>query len=76
MIKHIDIISKALGISKNVSKKVKESDRLGKYSWDSMSIINLISIVDEKYDKKLNIDKILKQKTIKDLDNYISKNIK
>jgi acyl carrier protein len=76
MIKHIDIISKALSISKNLSKKVKESDKLEKYTWDSMSIINLISIVDEKYDKKLNIDKILKQKTIKDLNNYISKNIK
>ena len=44
--KHIDIISKSFGINK---KKFKATDKFENFNWDSMTVINLISNLDENF---------------------------
>ena len=49
--KHINIIAKSFNLDK---KKIKKNDKVEKFNWDSMTKINLISNVDEKFSKTLN----------------------
>ena len=44
--KHIIIISKSFNLDK---KKIKKNDKVQNFNWDSMTKINLISRVDEKF---------------------------
>lgn len=53
-------------------KKINLSDSLHKYTWDSMSMINLISIIENKSKKKVNLKKLRNLETIKELDKFIS----
>jgi acyl carrier protein len=71
--KHKDLIAKSF--NEPVSK-IKDNLIVHNYNWDSMTKINLISSVDEKYKKSIDHKKFKKIKTFKDLDNLISKTIR
>ena len=71
--KHINIISKSFNLDK---KKIKKNDKVEKFNWDSMTKINLISNVDEKFSKALDHTKLNKIINFKDLDELIEKTIK
>ena len=62
----------------NVGKKniLNDKKKLSEFNWDSMAMIGLISIIDEKYKKKITPKEIRVLKTISDLDNLITKKIK
>jgi|TARA_B110000305_G_scaffold217444_1_gene256791 acyl carrier protein len=71
--KHINIISKSFNLDK---KKIKKNDKVEKFNWDSMTKINLISNVDEKFSKILNHTKLEKIIFFKDIEDLIEKTIK
>ncbi len=71
--KHIKIISKSFGVDK---KKIKYNDRVDKLIWDSMTKINLISLVNEKFSKAIDHTKLEKIIYFKDIDNLIEKTIR
>lgn len=73
--KHITLIQKLLN-EKN-KKKLEGKKNLDEFIWDSMTMITLISILREKYNKKnINLEKMRSLKTISDLDNFINSYIK
>ena len=71
--KHKVLIAKSF--NEPVSK-IKDNLVVQNYNWDSMTKINLISSVDEKYKKSIDHKKFKKIRTFKDLDNLISKTIR
>ena len=71
--KHINIIAKSFDLDK---KKIKKNDKVEKFNWDSMTKINLISNVDEKFSKTLNHIKLEKIIFFKDIEDLIEKTIK
>jgi acyl carrier protein len=71
--KHINIISKSFGVDK---KKIKDNDRVDKFIWDSMTKINLISLINEKFSKAIDHTKLEKIVYFKDIDNLIEKTIR
>ena len=66
--KNIDEIQKILEVKK---KNFLDKSLLEDYNWDSLSMLNLISLL-SKF-KKIKAQDLLKLKTIKDLDKFISK---
>ena len=71
--KHKKII--AISFNEN-EKNIKENIRVDKFNWDSMTKINLIANVDQKYKKLIDHKKFSSIKNFRDLDNLISKTIK
>jgi acyl carrier protein len=71
--KHINIISKSFGVDK---KKIKDNDRVDKFIWDSMTKINLISLINEKFSKAIDHTKLEKIVYFKDIYNLIEKTIR
>ena len=71
--KHINIIAKSFNLDK---KKIKKNDKVEKFNWDSMTKINLISNVDQKFSKILNHTKLEKIIFFKDIEDLIEKTIK
>ncbi len=71
--KHKVLIAKSFNES---VKNIKDDLTVENYNWDSMTKINLISSVDEKYKKSIDHRKFKSIKTFKDLDNLISKTIR
>ncbi len=71
--KHKVLIAKSFNES---VKNIRDDLTVKNYNWDSMTKINLISSVDEKYKKSIDHRKFKSIKTFKDLDNLISKTIR
>ena len=71
--KNIKIIIEILEENK---KNIKKEDKLNQYNWDSMAKINLITIINEKYKKNINIQKLQSLRNIDDLDKLIENTIK
>ena len=71
--KYIDLIAKSFNEPK---KSIKENVQLSKYNWDSMTKINLITMIDKKYKKILDYKKFNKIKTFGELDKLIFKKLK
>jgi acyl carrier protein len=71
--KHINLIAQSFNESKS---DLKENLPLAKYNWDSMTKINLITLIDKKYNKSLDYKKFDKLKTFGDLNNLIIKTLK
>ncbi len=71
--KHIKIISKSFNIDK---KKILPNKNVQSFNWDSMTKINLISNVDEKFSKIIDHTKLNKVKNFKDIDDLIEKTLK
>ena len=71
--KNFKIISEILEENK---KNIKKEDKLNQYNWDSMAKINLITFINEKYKKNINIQKLQSLRCIDDLDKLIENTIK
>jgi acyl carrier protein len=71
--KNFKIISEILEENK---KNIKKEDKLNQYNWDSMAKINLITFINEKYKKNINIQKLQSLRSIDDLDKLIENTIK
>ena len=67
--KHKQLIAKSFNES---IKNIKEGLQVEDYNWDSMTKINIITSIDEKYKKTIDHRKFKKIKTFKDLDNLIT----
>lgn len=70
--KHIKIISKSFNLDK---KKILPNKNVQSFNWDSMTKINLISNVDEKFSKIIDHTKLNKVKNFKDIDDLIEKTL-
>jgi len=70
--KYKDLIAKSFNESK---KDIKENLVLTKFNWDSMTRINLITLIDKKYNKNLDYKKFVKLKTFGDLNKLIIKTL-
>ena len=68
-----NIISKSFNIS---SKLVDEKKNIHDFNWDSVTKINLISYIEDKYNKVIDFNKLNKANTFKDLNNIILKTLK
>tara|TARA_B110000285_G_C14986997_1_gene544361 strand:+ start:235 stop:480 length:246 start_codon:yes stop_codon:yes gene_type:complete len=77
-LKHPKLIKKIFLLSDNSLKKINNNKLLylEKFNWDSMTIINLITLLDDKYNIQIKPNILLNIKTFKDLDNFLSKKIK
>jgi len=71
--KHLKIILKAFNLG---NKKINDNDKVENFIWDSVTKINLISIVDEKFSKILDHKKFDKIIYFKDINNLIEKTLK
>lgn len=67
-----NIISKSFNISQ---KLIDENKNLNNFNWDSVTKINLITYIEDKYDKVIDFNKLNKAKTFEDLDNIILKTV-
>lgn len=74
-LKYFNIIKKSFGLKKNdINKIIKnENINLENFNWDSVTYINLITIVFDKFKKNIEPSKLQKLKTFKDLDNFLKK---
>lgn len=68
-----DLIAKSFNEPK---KSIKENLLLTKFNWDSMTKINLITFIDNRYKKTLDYRKFEKLKTFGDLNKLITKTLK
>lgn len=71
--KYQDLIAKSFN---EPQKSIKENLLLSKFNWDSMTKINLITIIDNRYKKTLDYRKFEKLKTFGDLNKLIIKTLK
>ena len=71
--KHINIISKSFGLGKS---KIKPNDKVDNFNWDSMTVISLITILNDRYSKNIDLKKLKKIVYFKDIDHLIEKTIK
>ena len=71
--KHKQLIAKSFNES---IKNIKEGLQVEDYNWDSMTKINLITMIDKKYKKSLDYKKFDKIKTFGELDKLIFKTLK
>lgn len=71
--KYKDLIAKSFNEAKN---KIQKNILVSKYNWDSMTKINLITNIDNKFKKTIDYKKFDKIKTFEDLDKLIQKTLK
>ena len=74
-LKYFNVIKKSFGLKKNdINKIIKnENINLENFNWDSVTYINLITTVFDKFKKNIEPSKLQKLKTFKDLDNFLKK---
>ena len=73
MIKNLKEISEILDISSVKIKKIKKDININNFKWDSLAFINLITIYNSKFKKNLDMKKIIKIKSIFELDRLLDK---
>ena len=71
--KHSKIILKSFGLG---NKKIDSMEKVKNYLWDSMTKINLISNINDKFSKTIDHTKLEKIVYFKDIDALIEKTIK
>ena len=75
MLKNLKIIQKIL--NENNKKKLNTTKNLDDFTWDSMTMITVITILKDEYKKRnINVQKLRSLKSISDLDKFLSANIK
>ena len=73
--KNKEIIFTIFNIKKK-DKSINGEKLLGDFEWDSTTMIALISLIEEKYNKILDANKLRFIKTLDDLDKLITKTLK
>jgi acyl carrier protein len=71
--KYSKIILKSFGLG---NKKIGPMEKVENYLWDSMTKINLISNINDKFSKTIDHTKLEKIVYFKDIDALIEKTIK
>jgi acyl carrier protein len=71
--KNREFIKSVFNISDKKIKLVNKKTLLTKYNWDSMTILELITKLEEDYNIVLKPKALTKISTFYDLDNFISK---
>jgi len=71
--KNIELIQSVFNISDKKIKLVNKKTLLTEYNWDSMTILELITKLDQDYNIVLRPKALAKISTFYDLDNFISK---
>tara|TARA_B100001179_G_scaffold216314_1_gene187209 strand:- start:20 stop:265 length:246 start_codon:yes stop_codon:yes gene_type:complete len=74
-LKNKTIIIKIFSISKIKFKSIQSRDILEDQNWDSLIIINLMTLFSKKYKIDLNPNDFKKLKTFGDLDKFLSKKL-
>jgi acyl carrier protein len=75
MLKNLKIIQRIL--NENNKKKLNATKNLDDFTWDSMSMITVITILKDEYKKRnINVQKLRSLKSVSDLDKFLSANIK
>ena len=75
MLKNLKIIQRIL--NENNKKKLNATKNLDDFTWDSMSMITVITILKDDYKKRnINVQKLRSLKSISDLDKFLSANIR
>ena len=75
MLKNLKIIQRIL--NENNKKKLNATKNLDDFTWDSMSMITVITILkDENKKRNINVQKLRSLKSVSDLDKFLSANIK
>ena len=76
-LKHFNIIKKSFVLNKTAINKITKNKKLNleEFNWDSITIINLLTILSDDY--KVNVEpKVLQKiKTFEELDNFLSRKI-
>ena len=74
-IKYIELIKKSFELNKKDVDKIIKNENIGleNFNWDSLTFINLITLVSDKYKKNIKPEKLKKLKTFKNLDNFLIK---
>ena len=70
--KNLKIISEVLETTK---VKLKYNSKLEDFIWDSMSQIKLLTIINKKFKKNIDLKKLKKIKMVNDLDKLINDTI-
>lgn len=68
-LKNLKIVNQIL----KTKKKISKNQQLNNFVWDSMAMIELITILEKKSKKKINTNQIRGLKNIDDLDKFIEK---
>ena len=78
VLKNLKIIQKSFVLNKSSINKILNDTNtaLASYNWDSMTIINLLTILSDNYNINIEPQVLLKKKTFKELDNFLTKEIK
>ena len=74
-LKNKTIIIKIFSISKIKFKSIQSKAILEDHNWDSLIIINLMTLFSKKYKIDLNPNDLKKLKTFGDLDKFLSKKL-
>jgi len=74
--KNTELIQSVFNISDKKIKLINQKTLLTEYNWDSMTILELITKLDQDYNIVLRPKALTKISTFYDLDNFISKLIK
>ena len=80
-IKHLDLIKKSFELKKKDVDKITKNENieLENYNWDSLTVINLITLeslflaIKDFGPNNVKPDKLKKLKTFKNLDNFLNK---
>jgi len=74
-LKNKSIIKKIFSISESKLNSIESKDKLEDFEWDSLIIINLMTLFSKKYKIDLNPGDFKKLKTFNHLDVFLSKKL-
>lgn len=72
MIKNIEIIKEILELDLSVVDKISENTGLEDYNWDSLAMVNLITLISSDYDIEIEFDQFDEIETFGQLDKIIT----
>ena len=74
MLKNLKLIKQIL--NENNKTKLIGSKNLDDFTWNSMTMITVITILKDKYKKKnVNVQKLRSLKSLSDLDKFLTSNL-
>ena len=76
MLKNIEILKEVLEIDEKEFKNISEVSGLEDHNWDSLAMVNLITLISTNYDIDVKFDQYDEIETFGQLDEVITKIIK
>ena len=72
MFKNSKIIKKIFELNDDSLKKISKKSQIISYDWDSLTVINLITLMSNEYGIEIEAEKFAKVTSFEELDNLIS----